>query len=153
MIAEEFDAAYISIGAHTHKTIGVEGEYSKGVIPAVEILRGIGDDSMPDFNNKAVVVIGGGNVAMDVARTAKRLGASEVKIVYRRLLLKLRATVRAAFVHCGFSRRSQGKLTDQVVQDRRRQAHRKNVSRVISSFLPSGRASSRRDSRNMVSLS
>lgn len=83
-IAEEFDAAYISIGAHTHKTIGVEGEYSKGVIPAVEILRGIGDDSMPDFNNKAVVVIGGGNVAMDVARTAKRLGASEVKIVYRR---------------------------------------------------------------------
>ena len=49
-----------------------------------EILRGIGDDSMPDFNNKAVVVIGGGNVAMDVARTAKRLGASEVKIVYRR---------------------------------------------------------------------
>ena len=84
MIAEEFDAAYISIGAHTHKTIGVEGEYSKGVIPAVEILRGIGDDSMPDFNNKAVVVIGGGNVAMDVARTAKRLGASEVKIVYRR---------------------------------------------------------------------
>ena len=79
MIAEEFDAAYISIGAHTHKTIGVEGEYSKGVIPAVEILRGIGDDSMPDFNNKAVVVIGGGNVAMDVARTAKRLGASEVR--------------------------------------------------------------------------
>lgn len=83
-IAEEFDAVYVSIGAHTYKSIGVDGEYSKGVIPAVEILRGIGDDSMPDFNNKAVVVIGGGNVAMDVARTAKRLGASEVKIVYRR---------------------------------------------------------------------
>lgn len=130
MIAEEFDAAYISIGAHTHKTIGVEGEYSKGVIPAVEILRGIGDDSMPDFNNKAVVVIGGGNVAMDVARTAKRLGASEVKIVYRRrkqdmtalpeeidgavaegcTLVELKAPAKiesnstGAFVHCGFSR-------------------------------------------------
>ena len=39
---------------------------------------------MPDFKNKAVAVIGGGNVAMDVARTAKRLGASEVTIVYRR---------------------------------------------------------------------
>lgn len=60
------------------------GEYAKGVIPAVEMLRGIGDDAMPDFNGKSVVVIGGGNVAMDVARTAKRLGASEVCIVYRR---------------------------------------------------------------------
>ena len=39
---------------------------------------------MPNFENKVVVVIGGGNVAMDVARTAKRLGASEVTIVYRR---------------------------------------------------------------------
>ena len=65
--------------------IGIPGEYAKGVIPAVEMLRGIGDDAMPDFNGKAVVVvIGGGNVAMDVARTAKRLGATEVSIVYRR---------------------------------------------------------------------
>ena len=48
------------------------------------MLRGIGDDAMPDFNGKVVVVIGGGNVAMDVARTAKRLGATEVSIVYRR---------------------------------------------------------------------
>lgn len=83
-ISEEYDAVYIGIGAHTHKEIGIEGEYSKGVITAVEMLRGIGDDSMPDFFNKSVVVIGGGNVAMDVARTAKRLGASEVNIVYRR---------------------------------------------------------------------
>lgn len=83
-IQEEFDAVYIGIGAHTHKEMGIEGEYSKGVIAAVEMLRGIGDDAMPDFKNKSVVVIGGGNVAMDVARTAKRLGASEVNIVYRR---------------------------------------------------------------------
>lgn len=80
----DYDAVYISIGAHTHKSLGIEGEYGEGVIPAVEMLRGIGDDAMPDFNNKSVVVIGGGNVAMDVARTAKRLGASEVNIVYRR---------------------------------------------------------------------
>ena len=83
-IIEEFDAVYIGIGAHTHKELGIEGEYSKGVIPAVEMLRGIGDDAMPNFKNKSVVVIGGGNVAMDVARSAKRLGASEVNIVYRR---------------------------------------------------------------------
>jgi NADPH-dependent glutamate synthase beta subunit-like oxidoreductase len=83
-IKEQYDAVYIGIGAHTHKEIGIEGEYSKGVVTAVEMLRGIGDESMPDFFNKSVVVIGGGNVAMDVARTAKRLGASEVNIVYRR---------------------------------------------------------------------
>ncbi|MBQ4596617.1 MAG: FAD-dependent oxidoreductase, partial [Firmicutes bacterium] len=69
----DYDAVYISIGAHTHKSLGIEGEYGEGVIPAVEMLRGIGDDAMPDFRNKSVVVIGGGNVAMDVARTAKRL--------------------------------------------------------------------------------
>ncbi|WP_324823756.1 NAD(P)-binding protein [Sinanaerobacter sp. ZZT-01] len=83
-LRDEYDAVYISIGAHTHKTIGIEGEYSRGVISAVEILRSMGDDTMPDFKDKQVVVIGGGNVAMDVARTAKRLGAKKVSIVYRR---------------------------------------------------------------------
>lgn len=83
-IIEEYDAVYIGIGAHIHKELGIEGEYSKGVIPAVEMLRGIGDDAVPNFKNKSVVVIGGGNVAMDVARSAKRLGASEVNIIYRR---------------------------------------------------------------------
>ena len=83
-IRDNFDAVYIAIGSHNAKSIGIPGEYAKGVIPAVEMLRGIGDDAMPDFQNKSVVVIGGGNVAMDVARTAKRLGAIDVSIVYRR---------------------------------------------------------------------
>ncbi len=83
-IRENYDATYISIGSHNAKSIGIPGEYAKGVIPAVEMLRGIGDDAMPDFKDKTVVVIGGGNVAMDVARTAKRLGATDVSIVYRR---------------------------------------------------------------------
>ena len=48
------------------------------------MLRSIGDDAMPNFKGKSVAVIGGGNVAMDVARTARRLGASQVSIVYRR---------------------------------------------------------------------
>ena len=83
-IMAKYDATYISIGAHTHKAINIDGEYLHGVVPAVEMLRGIGDDAMPDFEGKTVAVIGGGNVAMDVARTAKRLGAAEVNIVYRR---------------------------------------------------------------------
>ena len=83
-IRRNYDAVYISIGSHNAKNLGIPGEYAKGVIPAVEILRGIGDDAMPDFNGKVVLVIGGGNVAMDMARTAKRLGAADVNIVYRR---------------------------------------------------------------------
>jgi len=83
-LRDEFDAVYISIGAHTFKQLGIEGENARGVIPAVAMLRDIGDEHKPDFKDKAVVVVGGGNVAMDVARTAKRLGASSVTIVYRR---------------------------------------------------------------------
>lgn len=83
-LKEQFDAIYIAIGAHTDKTIGIEGEDAKGVISAVEMLRNIGDDIMPDFKDKNVIVIGGGNVAMDVARSSVRLGASKVSIAYRR---------------------------------------------------------------------
>lgn len=57
-IRENYDATYISIGSHNAKSIGIPGEYAKGVIPAVEMLRGIGDDAMPDFKDKTVVVIG-----------------------------------------------------------------------------------------------
>lgn len=48
------------------------------------MLRHIGDDEMPDFTGMDVVVVGGGNVAMDVARSAVRLGAKSVRIAYRR---------------------------------------------------------------------
>ena len=80
----DFDAVYVAIGAHNYKMIGIEGEESEGVISAVDMLRGIGDNEMPDFAGKRVVVVGGGNVAMDVARTAMRLGAAHVDIAYRR---------------------------------------------------------------------
>ncbi len=83
-LMQEYDAVYVAIGAHNYKMIGIEGEESNGVISAVDMLRGIGDDNMPDFKDKRVVVVGGGNVAMDVARTAMRLGASHVDIAYRR---------------------------------------------------------------------
>ena len=55
-IRENYDATYISIGSHNAKSIGIPGEYAKGVIPAVEMLRGIGDDAMPDFKDKTVAV-------------------------------------------------------------------------------------------------
>lgn len=80
----QYDAVYISIGAHTDNKIGIEGEDAEGVISAVEMLRGIGDGNMPDFSGEDIVVVGGGNVAMDVARSAIRLGAKTVKIAYRR---------------------------------------------------------------------
>lgn len=84
-ITNEYDATYISIGAHADKKIGIEGEDAKsGITSAVEMLRAIGDGNMPDYTGKKVIVIGGGNVAMDVARSSIRLGASKVSIVYRR---------------------------------------------------------------------
>ncbi len=83
-LVKDYDAVYLAIGAHNYKTIGIEGEDSRGVYSAVDMLRGIGDDKMPDFAGKRVVVVGGGNVAMDVARTSMRLGASHVDIAYRR---------------------------------------------------------------------
>ena len=83
-LQRNYDCLYIAIGAHTDKKTGIEGEDSKGVISAVELLRGIGDDEMPDFTGQNVVVIGGGNVAMDVTRSAIRLGAQKVTCVYRR---------------------------------------------------------------------
>ena len=83
-LQKEYDAVYVAIGAHTDKKIGIEGEDSKGVISAVEMLRSIGDEKMPDFKGKTVVVVGGGNVAMDCTRSAIRLGAKKVGIAYRR---------------------------------------------------------------------
>ena len=91
-INKEYNAVYISIGAHADKKIGIDGEdATTGVTSAVEMLRAIGDDEMPDYTGKRVVVIGGGNVAMDVARSSVRLGAEKVSIVYRRRVADMTA--------------------------------------------------------------
>ena len=83
-LKNNYDAVYIAIGAHTDKKIGIEGEDAKGVMSAVDMLRAIGDDNPTSFDGKRVIVVGGGNVAMDVARSSIRLGAKSVDIVYRR---------------------------------------------------------------------
>lgn len=83
-IENDFDAVFVSIGAHSDKTLGIEGEDAQGVVPAVHMLRAIGDGIIADYSGQDVVVVGGGNVAMDAARSAVRMGARSVKIVYRR---------------------------------------------------------------------
>jgi NADPH-dependent glutamate synthase beta subunit-like oxidoreductase len=90
-LKNKYDAIYIAIGAQTDKKIGIQGEESNGVISAVEMLREIGDNTPPDFTSKTVAVIGGGNVAMDVSRSAIRLGAKKVFTVYRRRKLDMTA--------------------------------------------------------------
>ena len=83
-LKRDYDAVYISIGAHDDKKLGIEGEDSINVVSAVQMLRGIGEGEIPDLKGKRVCVIGGGNVAMDATRTSLRLGASQVTCVYRR---------------------------------------------------------------------
>lgn len=83
-LAKEYDAIYVAIGAHEDKKLNIEGEDALGVMSAVEMLKKIGNEEFPNFENKDVVVIGGGNVAMDVARTALRCNAKSVSIAYRR---------------------------------------------------------------------
>ncbi len=80
----EFDAVFVGIGAHDNKPMGIEGEDARGHIPSVAFLGEMAEGREPDFKGKKVVIVGGGNVAMDVARTSMRLGAESVKIVYRR---------------------------------------------------------------------
>lgn len=83
-LQERFDATYISLGAHMGRSVGIEGEDAKGVISAVDMFREIGDGTYPDFSGQKVVVVGGGNVAMDASRTAVRCGAESVTVAYRR---------------------------------------------------------------------
>ena len=83
-IADEFDAVYVAVGAQGGKTLDLEGADSEGVMSAVQLLERIGDGDYPDFTGKKVAVIGGGNVAMDCARTSVRAGADEVTVAYRR---------------------------------------------------------------------
>ena len=66
-LRRKHDCLYISIGAHTDKKTGIAGEDSQGVISAVELLRRIGDDELPDFTGQNVAVIGGGLTGCEIA--------------------------------------------------------------------------------------
>ena len=83
-IYEKHDAIFVGIGAQTGKTLRIEGADAGNVVSAVDILDEIGNGHLPDYTGKRVIVIGGGNVAMDCARSAVRCNAEEVSIIYRR---------------------------------------------------------------------
>ncbi len=83
MRAGGFDAAFLAVGAHVAKRTNIPARDATRILDAVAVLRGMEAGSPPQLGRR-VVVYGGGNTALDVARTARRLGASETLIVYRR---------------------------------------------------------------------
>ncbi len=98
-LMQEFDACYIATGAGLPRFMGIEGENLNGVYSANEFLTRVNlmrAYQFPEFDTpikkgQRIAVVGGGNVAMDSARTALRLGADEVVLVYRRSLAELPA--------------------------------------------------------------
>lgn len=90
-LREQYDAVLITIGASTDKKLGIEGEDASGVVSAVQFLRAIDLGEAIDLSGQEVCVIGGGNVSMDAVRTAVRLGAKKVSIVYRRRVADMTA--------------------------------------------------------------
>lgn len=83
-LRREYDAVFLAIGCHEDRKLGIEEEEGPDVVSAVSFLRQVISGPLPVLRGKIVAVVGGGNVAMDAARTAVRLGAREVKLVYRR---------------------------------------------------------------------
>ncbi|HTW72541.1 MAG TPA: NAD(P)-binding protein [Acetobacteraceae bacterium] len=78
-----FDAVFVAIGAHVGQHVDIPARDAVRVLDAVSLLRETGSGEKPQLGRR-VVVYGGGNTAMDAARTARRLGAEEALIVYRR---------------------------------------------------------------------
>ncbi len=78
-----FDAAFVAVGAHLSKRVDIPAMDAGPIVDAVSFLRGVASGERPAIGRR-VAVYGGGNTAMDAARTARRLGAEEALIVYRR---------------------------------------------------------------------
>jgi 2-oxoacid:acceptor oxidoreductase delta subunit (pyruvate/2-ketoisovalerate family) len=90
MAAGAFDAAFLAVGAHIGKRAYIPAGDSSRVLDAVSVLRSMEGEERPMLGRR-VVVYGGGNTAIDVARTARRLGATEAIVVYRRTREKMPA--------------------------------------------------------------
>ncbi|MFC1982442.1 FAD-dependent oxidoreductase [Chloroflexota bacterium] len=91
LFEQGYDAVFLAVGAHSGMKLGVEGEDSPGVFDGATFLRQVNLGEKVDVGDK-VAVIGGGNVAIDSARGALRLGAKEVSIVYRRTRAEMPAS-------------------------------------------------------------
>lgn len=87
-LLKEYNAIFLSEGANESLKMGIQGEELPYVIGANELLE---NGNHPNYKGKKVIVIGGGNVAMDVSRTIKKLGADEVTVVYRRARVQMPA--------------------------------------------------------------
>jgi len=91
LLEQGYDAVFLAIGAHQAVRLGIEGEDSPKVKEGLSFLRDVGLGREVELGSR-VAVIGGGNVAIDSARTALRLGAKEVTIVYRRTRAEMPAS-------------------------------------------------------------
>lgn len=83
-VQEEHDAIFVAIGAQVGKKLRLDGIDAANVESAVDMLDRVGKGHRPDYTGRTVCVIGGGNVAMDAARSALRCGADDVRVIYRR---------------------------------------------------------------------
>ncbi len=82
-LKEDFDAVLVAVGAWKSTSIGCEGDHLEGVLGGIDMLLQVNLGNRPNLG-KNVAVVGGGNVAMDACRTAVRLGAENVYVIYRR---------------------------------------------------------------------
>lgn len=90
-LRKNHNAVFIAIGSHGDQRLGIPGEDLSGVLSGVSFLRDVNLGKPAEIAGKKVCIVGGGNVAIDAARTAKRLGATQVTIVYRRRMEDLPA--------------------------------------------------------------
>ena len=90
-LEEQYDAVFLSVGANIPIKMAIEGEELEGVFGGNTLLE---KEKHPDYHGKNVAIIGGGNVAMDCARTIKRLGAQQVVVIYRRSEAEMPAEIK-----------------------------------------------------------
>src|SRR4029077_17611145 len=109
-----FDAAFVAVGAHLSKRVDIPARDAGRIVDAVSFLRSVAAGETPAIGRR-VAVYGGGNTAMDAARTARRLGADEALIVYRRT-------------------REQMPAHEEEAQDAEREGVRINWLRTITAF-------------------
>ena len=113
-----FDAVFVAVGAHLSKRVDIPARDAGRIVDAVSFLRSVASGERPVIGRR-VAVYGGGNTAMDAARVARRLGADEALIVYRRTREQMpaherggrgrRARRACGSTGCGRSRRSTGR--------------------------------------------
>jgi NADPH-dependent glutamate synthase beta subunit-like oxidoreductase len=109
-----FDAVFVAVGAHLSKRVDIPAMDAGPIVDAVSFLRGVAGGERPAIGRR-VAVYGGGNTAMDAARTARRLGAEEALVIYRRT-------------------REQMPAHEEEAQDAEREGVRLNWLRTITAF-------------------